>query len=85
MLGLIGAWMIWRSLVRGEHRHGDKSYIAVGVVAGLIPCPIALFVMTFASMRGVPEGGLTFAVVMMIGVAMTLPSVALEATLFDQR
>lgn len=44
-----------------------------------------LFVMTFASMRGVPEGGLTFAVVMMIGVAMTLPSVALEATLFDQR
>ncbi|MFD1326288.1 HoxN/HupN/NixA family nickel/cobalt transporter [Mycoplana ramosa] len=82
LLGLIGVWMICRSLGRGGHRHSDKSDIAFGMVAGLIPCPLTLFVMTFASVRGVPEAGLMFAVVMMIGVAMTLASVALTATLF---
>ncbi|WP_425459635.1 hypothetical protein [Hankyongella ginsenosidimutans] len=35
-------------------------------MAGLIPCPLTLFVMTFALSRGVPEAGVAFAGVMML-------------------
>jgi ABC-type nickel/cobalt efflux system permease component RcnA len=54
-------------------------------MAGLVPCPLTLFVMTFAMTRGVPVAGLLFAVTMMIGVAFTLSSVAiLSITLRDR-
>ena len=48
----------------------------VGVIAGLIPCPLTLFAMFLALSRGVPEAGLTFAAAMMFGVAFTLGAVA---------
>lgn len=41
--------------------------------------------MTFAISRGVPEAGVAFAAVMMIGVAMVLGTVALAAVLFRQQ
>jgi len=48
----------------------------VGVIAGLVPCPLTLFAMFLALSRGVPEAGLTFAVAMMLGVGATLCAVA---------
>jgi ABC-type nickel/cobalt efflux system permease component RcnA len=41
--------------------------LAPGFAAGLIPCPLALFVMTVAIARGAPEVGVAFAAVKMIG------------------
>ncbi|RUV74690.1 MAG: hypothetical protein EOR30_01780 [Mesorhizobium sp.] len=58
---------------------------AVGVMSGLIPCPLALFVTTFAMSRGVPGAGVLFAVTMMAGVALTLSRVAVLSILFQQR
>jgi nickel/cobalt exporter len=52
-------------------------------VAGLIPCPLTLFIMVTATARGVPEAGLTFAIAMMIGVGLTLSLVAI-LTLFGR-
>lgn len=43
------------------------------------PCLLTLFVMFFASNRGVPEAGLTFAFAMMLGVALILSAAALTA------
>ncbi|WP_426127683.1 nickel/cobalt transporter [Pararhizobium sp. PWRC1-1] len=83
LLGVIGIWMLWSALFRGPH--GDQQGIVVGLSAGLIPCPLTLFVMTFAISRGVPEAGIMFAIVMMIGVALTLSSVALAAVFFRQQ
>jgi len=54
-------------------------------MAGLIPCPLTLFVMTFAITRGVPEVGVAFAVMMMIGVALTLSMVALASVYFSRQ
>lgn len=85
LLGVIGIWMLWSALFREPHSHGDQQGIMVGLSAGLIPCPLTLFVMTFAISRGVPEAGVMFAVVMMIGVALTLSSVALAAIFFRQQ
>jgi nickel/cobalt transporter (NicO) family protein len=84
LLGLIGLWMIWRALRARPHDHAREGQV-LGVFAGLIPCPLTLFVMTFAISRGVPEAGLLFALAMMIGVAITLAVVALLAVAFNRQ
>jgi ABC-type nickel/cobalt efflux system permease component RcnA len=88
LLGLIGLWMLYRAFRRRPHvqgaAHGHGEGLAVGFMAGLIPCPLTLFVMTFAVSRGVPEAGIAFALVMMLGVALTLCLVAAATILFRQ-
>ncbi|MER9331221.1 ABC transporter permease [Mesorhizobium sp. M0488] len=83
LLGLIGLWMLWRALSHGHHHKHEGE--AVGVMAGLIPCPLTLFVMTFAISRGVPVAGILFAITMMAGVALTLSCVAVLSILFRER
>ncbi|VVT12275.1 ABC transporter permease [Hoeflea sp. EC-HK425] len=79
LIGLIGVWMIWQAF-RLHHRHGHAGQgLGFAVVAGLIPCPLTLFVMTFAASRGVTEAGLAFALVMLMGVASVLGLVAVTA------
>jgi len=83
LLGVIGLWMLWQGLRGTGHAHGQG--MATGFAAGLIPCPLTLFVMTFAISRGVPQAGVAFAAVMMIGVALVLGMVALAAVLFRRQ
>ncbi|RWQ40808.1 MAG: ABC transporter permease [Mesorhizobium sp.] len=83
LLGLIGVWMLWRALSHGRHHKHEGE--AVGVMAGLIPCPLTLFVMTFAMSRGIPGAGILFAITMMVGVALTLSCVAVLSILFRKR
>ncbi|MBX3582677.1 MAG: ABC transporter permease [Rhizobiaceae bacterium] len=83
LLGAIGVWMLWQGFRGTGHVHGHG--LAAGFAAGLIPCPLTLFVMTFAISRGVPEAGVAFAVVMMAGVTLVLASVALAAVLFRRQ
>jgi nickel/cobalt exporter len=85
LLGVFGLWMLWSAFFRPPHVHGEKEGLAVGMMAGLIPCPLTLFVMTFSMSRGVPVAGLLFAVVMMLGVMITLSLTALASVLFRQR
>jgi nickel/cobalt exporter len=54
-------------------------------MAGLIPCPLTLFVMAFAIARGVPAAGILFAGTMMIGVALTLSFVAILSIVLRER
>ena len=82
LLALIGLWFLWRAW-RGplhEHREG----VMVGVIAGLVPCPLTLFAMFLALSRGLPEAGLIFAVAMMAGVGATLALVATATVLARQ-
>ena len=85
LLAVIGLWLVARALLRRPHEHPSGEGLMVGVVAGLIPCPLTLFTMFLALGRGVPEAGLTFAVAMMLGVAMTLGAVALITVLTRDR
>lgn len=84
LLGLIGVWMLSQG-VRGVTHQNAARGLAAGFAAGLIPCPLTLFVMTLAVSRGVPEAGLAFALVMIVGVGLVLAIVALAAVLFRQR
>lgn len=85
LLGLIGLWMLWQAL-RHQDEQPDTHHrnAAFALLAGLVPCPLTLFVMIFAMTRQVPEAGLAFAVVMMAGVAITLSAVALAAVVLRQ-
>src|SRR5215203_701808 len=74
LLALIGLWFLWRAWRGPLHAH--REGVMVGVIAGLVPCPLTLFAMFLALSRGVPEAGLTFALAMMAGVGLTLATVA---------
>jgi ABC-type nickel/cobalt efflux system permease component RcnA len=75
LLVLIGAWFLVRA-IRGYSPHPRHEGVAVGFIAGLIPCPLTLFVMVTALSRDVPVAGLTFAASMFLGIALTLAGVA---------
>jgi nickel/cobalt exporter len=70
----IGVWLLVRVWRGQRHLHGEGPVF--GFVAGLVPCPLSLFVMVMALARGVPEAGLVFVAGMMAGVALTLAAVA---------
>ncbi len=74
LLIAIGAWLFIRSIWhRSQHRHEAEGF---GIVAGLIPCPLTLFVMFAALARGQPELGLLWALGMAGGVMVTLGATA---------
>jgi nickel/cobalt transporter (NicO) family protein len=83
VLALIGVWLIVRAVRHRPHLH--REGIMVGVVAGLVPCPLTLFAMFLALSKGVLLAGLTFAAAMMIGVALTLIGVAAVTVLARDR
>jgi ABC-type nickel/cobalt efflux system permease component RcnA len=79
LLALAGLWLIGLGLCGAAHDHRGRWF---GVAAGLTPCPLTLFVMTFAAARGVTVAGLGFAAMTLIGVAVVLGSIALAAASF---
>src|SRR5215216_2907717 len=79
LLAVIGLWLLVRALRGRPHAHHEG--VMVGVVAGLIPCPLTLFVMLYSLAHGVPVAGLTFAFAMLAGITLTLAAVALAAVL----
>lgn len=85
MLGLIGIWMIVRALSRRKHEHQKREGLMLGVTAGLIPCPLTLFVMNFAVIQHVTVVGVLFAVAMMVGIGITMSVVALLSVVFRGR
>src|SRR5690606_15884308 len=70
----IGGWLVLRAAIGRRHVHGEG--IVTGIAAGLIPCPLTLFLMFFAVSRGVPEAGLICAFAMIVGVGVVLTVVA---------
>jgi nickel/cobalt transporter (NicO) family protein len=79
LLALVGLWLLLRAIRGRPHLHHEG--VMIGVMAGLIPCPLTLFVMLYALARGVAVAGLAFAVAMLGGIAITLAAVALAAVL----
>jgi nickel/cobalt transporter (NicO) family protein len=76
LLAAIGAWLLFRALRGQPHHHDEATGLSVGVIAGLVPCPLTLFAMVFALANRVPAAGIAFALAMLLGVALTLCIVA---------
>jgi nickel/cobalt transporter (NicO) family protein len=79
----VGLWLIARAVLGRPHLHGEGIF--AGIVAGLVPCPLTLFLMFYATSRGVPEAGLTFALAMVIGVGLVLATVAIASVWARER
>jgi nickel/cobalt transporter (NicO) family protein len=79
---VLGAWLIYRAIRQRPHLHSEG--MGMGFVAGLVPCPLTLFVMMFAMSQNVPEAGLAFSLSMFLGVMLVLSSVALLTTFARQ-
>lgn len=79
MLAGIGLWMVLGAWQRTNHHQHSSQGMMVGVMAGLIPCPLTLFVMFFALSRDVPEARIVFVIAIMLGVALTLSAVVILA------
>lgn len=75
----VGLWLVLRAIKYRSHLHGEG--FGVAIIAGLVPCPLTLFVMVMALSQGVPQAGLIFAVAMLAGVGSVLAVVALAASL----
>lgn len=80
LLILVGVALVVRA-ARGRIGHDHDEGVAVGAIAGLVPCPLTLFVMFFALSRGIVAAGLTFATAMMLGIALTLCIIAVASVL----
>ena len=79
LIVLIGLWLVVGAVRNRTHVHGEG--MMVGMVAGLVPCPLTFLTMFLAMTRGIPEAGLTFAAAMMLGITATLGLVSV-ATIF---
>jgi nickel/cobalt transporter (NicO) family protein len=75
----IGLWLALRPFLRREHVHGEG--VAFGFFAGLVPCPLTLFVMALAVKQQVVMAGIAFASAMLVGVAFVLSGVVALALL----
>jgi nickel/cobalt transporter (NicO) family protein len=80
ILVLVGIWFVVRAL-RGRAHHAKQEGVAVGVAAGLIPCPLTLFVMVLALSKDIAAAGVAFAGAMMLGIGLTLGAVAALAVI----
>jgi nickel/cobalt exporter len=76
---LIGLWLVLRAVRGARHMHGEG--VMVGVIAGLVPCPLTFLTMFMAMARGIPEAGLTFAAAMMLGITGLLALVSVATVL----
>lgn len=75
LIGIVGLWLLVSAFRQQRNQH-HKPGLMFGFLAGLIPCPLTIFVMTFAAARGVPSAGVAFAFMILIGVAVVLTTVA---------
>jgi nickel/cobalt transporter (NicO) family protein len=53
LLVAVGLWLLLRAWRGHKHEHAEGEGAMVGVIAGLVPCPLTLFAMVMALARGV--------------------------------
>jgi nickel/cobalt exporter len=75
MIALIGLYLVARLLIPSAHKH-PKDGKALAVAAGLVPCPLTTFILTYALVRGELAAGIAAVFGMLLGVIVTLASVA---------
>jgi nickel/cobalt transporter (NicO) family protein len=81
----IGLWLLWRATKAHHHTVPSHSGFGLAFIAGLVPCPLTAFTMSYAVMQGVVGAGLVlcgfFALGMIVTVALfPLAAVALRGS-----
>jgi nickel/cobalt transporter (NicO) family protein len=84
LIAVIGAFLLWRSLIRDHHAHG-KDGKTLAFVTGMIPCPLTTFIMSYALARGMLAAGLAVTAAMTVGMIATIGGIALAAAFARDR
>ncbi len=79
---LIGALLLARAF--RPHDHGQSGG-TLAFAAGLVPCPLTTFILTYAIANGRLIAGVAAVSAMLIGIALTLSSVAMLSIVFRER
>lgn len=82
LLVAIAVWMIWRAI---RPARANEHLGLFAVAAGLVPCPLTLFIVVMATSMGSPEAGLIFALAMLVGVGSVLCVVGFIAHVMRDR
>jgi ABC-type nickel/cobalt efflux system permease component RcnA len=82
---LIGAFLLWRSLGRGHDVSTKRNGRTLALVAGMIPCPLTTFIVSYALARGILGAGLLVTAAMTAGMIAAIGGVALAASLARTR
>lgn len=69
---LIGFWLLWRAFRRHEHGVPPASGFGLAFVAGLVPCPLTTFIMTYAVAKGAVTAGLILSGFFALGMIVTV-------------
>jgi ABC-type nickel/cobalt efflux system permease component RcnA len=81
---LMGGYLLWRSLRSDGQSHGGNGK-PLAFFAGIIPCPLTTFIMTYALARGMLAAGLAVTAAMAIGMVLTIAGIALIAAVARDR
>ncbi len=84
LIVLVGLWLLFQALRPHGHHHG-RSAPALAFVAGLVPCPLTTFIMTYAVGHGLLAAGLTLSGTFALGMIVTVAAFPLVAVLFRTR
>lgn len=84
LIVLIGVFLLWRSL-SDRHPATSTNGKTLALVAGMIPCPLTTFVMSYALARGVLAAGLVVTAAMTLGMIGAIGGIALAAALARNR
>lgn len=83
-LVIVGLWLLWRAL--RPHSHGaDGAGPAVALAAGMTPCPLTTFVMTYAVINERVMSGLILSGAFAAGMVATVSVFPLAAVLLRDR
>lgn len=81
LIMLVGFWLLWRALKTHTHDH-DQSSVPLAFVAGLVPCPLTTFIMTYAVVNGLVGAGLILSGTFATGMFVTVVAFPLAAIAF---
>jgi nickel/cobalt transporter (NicO) family protein len=80
----VGLWLLWRAL--RPHDHGDqRSGPVLALAAGMTPCPLTTFVMTYAALNDRIAAGLVLSAAFAAGMVVTVAAFPLAAVLLRER
>lgn len=74
----IGLWLLWRAFRPHQHTPGTSGPV-LALVAGLVPCPLTTFIMSYAVVNGLVGWGLLLSAAFASGMIVTvsvLPTLA---------
>lgn len=84
LIVLSGLWLLYRALRPHSHDAGHSG-LALAVVAGLVPCPLTTFIMTYAAANGAVVAGLVLSGTFAAGMIVTVAAFPLLAVMLRTR